>query len=70
MRHRYGNVLLFWIHPLQPAVQQPAGNLCESLQMNDEDDDMIFSLLFVALTVAVVLFVVGGFGVVLWSVFL
>jgi hypothetical protein len=70
VRHRYGNVLLFWIHPLQPAVQQPAGNLCESLQMNDEDDDMIFSLLFVALTVAVVLFVVGGFGVVLWSVFL
>jgi hypothetical protein len=51
-------------------VQQPAGNLYGVLQMNDEDDDMIFSLLFVALTVAVVLFVVGGIGVVLWSVFL
>jgi len=51
-------------------MQQPAGNFCGALQMNDEDDDMIFSLLFVALTVAVVLFVVGGFGMVLWSVFL
>jgi|LauGreDrversion2_6_1035139.scaffolds.fasta_scaffold17086_5 hypothetical protein len=39
------------------------------MQMNDEDDDMLFSVLFVALTVAVVLFVVGGIGVVLWSVF-
>jgi hypothetical protein len=39
------------------------------VQMNDEDDDMLFSVLFVALTVAVVLFVVGGIGVVLWSVF-
>jgi hypothetical protein len=38
------------------------------MQMNDEDDDMLFSVLFVALTVAVVLFVVGGIGVVLWSV--
>jgi hypothetical protein len=38
------------------------------VQMNDEDDDMLFSVLFVALTVAVVLFVVGGIGVVLWSV--
>ena len=37
--------------------------------MNDEDDDMLFSVLFVALTVAVVLFVVGGVGVVLWNVF-
>jgi hypothetical protein len=40
------------------------------VQMIDEDDDMLFSVLFVALTVAVVLFVVGGIGVVLWSVFL
>lgn len=38
------------------------------VQMNDEDDDMLFSVLFVALTVAVVLFAVGGIGVVLWSV--
>ena len=37
--------------------------------MNDEDDNMLFSLLFVALTVAVVLFVVGGIGLVLWSLF-
>lgn len=37
--------------------------------MNDEDDDMLFSVLFVALTVAVVLFAVGGISVVLWSVF-
>jgi hypothetical protein len=37
--------------------------------MNDEDDNMLFSLLFVALTVAVVLFVVGGIGLFLWSLF-
>jgi hypothetical protein len=37
--------------------------------MNDEDDSMLFSVLFVALTVAVVLFVVGGIGLVLWSLF-
>jgi hypothetical protein len=37
--------------------------------MNDEDDNMLFSVLFVALTVAVVLFVVGGIGLVLWSLF-
>lgn len=37
--------------------------------MNDEDDNMLFSVLFVALTVAVVLFVVGGIGLVLWSFF-
>jgi len=35
--------------------------------MNDEDDDMLFSVLFVALTVAVVLFVVGGVGLIIWS---
>ena len=37
--------------------------------MNDEDDNMLFSVLFVALTVAVVLFVVGGIGLILWSLF-
>jgi hypothetical protein len=50
--------------------QQAAGLDMEGCGMNDEDDDMLFSVLFVALTVAVVLFVVGGVGVVLWSVFL
>ena len=37
--------------------------------MNDEDDNMLFSVLFVALTVAVVLFVVGSIGLILWSLF-
>jgi len=37
---------------------------------NDEDnDDMLISLLFTALTVMVTLFVVGGVGVVLWGLF-
>jgi len=37
--------------------------------MNDEDDDedMLVSLLFTVLTVDVVLFVVGGVGITLWS---
>jgi hypothetical protein len=48
-------------------VRQPAGDLYEELQMNDEDDDMLFSMLFTALTVMVVLFVVGGVGLIIWS---
>ena len=35
--------------------------------MNDEDEDMLFSMLFTALTVIVVLFVVGGVGLIIWS---
>jgi hypothetical protein len=34
--------------------------------MNDEDEDMMFSFVFGALTIAVVLFVVGGVGLVVW----
>ena len=35
--------------------------------MNDEDEDMLFSMLFTALTVIAVLFVVGGVGLIIWS---
>jgi len=35
--------------------------------MNDEDDDMLVSMLFTALTVMVVLFVVSGIGLIVWS---
>jgi hypothetical protein len=36
--------------------------------MNDDDnEDMLFSMLFTALTVAAVLFVVGGVGLIIWS---
>ena len=35
--------------------------------MNDEDEDMLVSLLFTVLTVMVVLFVVGGVGLIVWS---
>jgi nitrate reductase NapE component len=35
--------------------------------MNDEDEDMLFSMLFVGLTIMVVLFVVGGVGLIIWS---
>ena len=34
---------------------------------DDDDEDMLFSMLFTALTVAVVLFVVGGVGLIIWS---
>jgi len=37
------------------------------MKPEDDDDDMLFSVLFVALTVAVVLFVVGGVGLIVWS---
>ena len=70
MRYRYGNVLLCWIHPLQPAVQQPAGNFCEGLQMNEDDDsgggffvDFIKSLIaifFFTLFMCVVASIVWG----------
>ena len=35
--------------------------------MNDEDKDMIFSFLFVAITILAVTFVVGGVGLIIWS---
>ena len=35
--------------------------------MNNEDDDMLVSMVFTALTVMVVLFVVGGVGLIVWS---
>ena len=35
--------------------------------MDDEDDDMIFSFLFVAITILAVTFVVGGVGLIIWS---
>ena len=34
---------------------------------NDEDDDMIFSLAFAAVTILTVLFVVGSVGAIIWS---
>jgi hypothetical protein len=33
----------------------------------DDDDDMLISMLFTALTVMVMLFVVGGVGLIVWS---
>ena len=41
-------------------------NQSKGQSMND-DDDMLFSMLFTALTVMVVLFVVGGVGLIVWS---
>jgi hypothetical protein len=35
--------------------------------MTDDDEDMLVSMLFVGLTVMVVLFVVGGVGLIIWS---
>ena len=37
--------------------------------MNDEDDigDMVFSFVFVAITILAVTFVVGGVGLIVWS---
>ena len=37
---------------------------------DDEDEDMLFSVLFVAVTIAIVLFAVasvGGVGLIIWS---
>jgi nitrate reductase NapE component len=33
----------------------------------DETEDMIFSFVFVAVTILTVLFVVGGIGITIWS---
>ena len=35
--------------------------------MTDEDEDMLFSMLFTALAVSTVLFVVGGIGIIIWG---
>lgn len=66
MRYRYGNVLLCWIHPLQPAVQQPAGNLCEGLQMND-DDDFFIDALKTLLGVVFVVLIAVTVGLIVWE---
>lgn len=34
---------------------------------DDENEDMIFSFVFVAVTILTVLFVVGGVGLIVWS---
>jgi hypothetical protein len=34
---------------------------------DDEDDDMLFSVLFVAVTIATVLFSVASVGLIIWS---
>jgi hypothetical protein len=39
----------------------------ESEGKMSDDDDMLFSMLVTALTVMVVLFVVGGVGLIIWS---
>jgi len=39
------------------------------MKHDEDNDDMLVSLLFAALTVMVVVFVVGGVGVVLWGLF-
>jgi len=68
VRHRYGNVFLFWIHPLQPTVQQPAGNLCEGLQMNDDgDNDFFFDLLKTIIALLLFLIFVTVIGSIVWG---
>jgi hypothetical protein len=47
-------------------VQQPAGNLCEGLQMNDDDDFFIDALKTLLGVVFVVLIAVTA-GFVLWG---
>ena len=34
---------------------------------DDEDDDMLFSVLFVAVTIAIVLFAVASVGLIIWG---
>jgi len=34
---------------------------------DDEDEDMLFSVLFVAVTIATVLFAVASVGLIIWS---
>jgi nitrate reductase NapE component len=50
-------------------VRQPAGNLHGALQMKDDDEteDMIFSFIFIAVTIFTVLFAVAGAALVIWS---
>jgi len=66
MRHRYSSVFLHWLHHLQPAVQQPAGGLCEGLQMND-DDDFFIDALKTLLGVGFVVLIAVTVGFVVWE---
>jgi hypothetical protein len=35
--------------------------------MNDDEDDMIFSFVFIAVTILTVLFAVASVGLIIWS---
>jgi hypothetical protein len=50
-------------------MRQPAGNLHGALQMkeDDENEDMIFSFVFIAVTILTVLFAVAGVALVIWN---
>jgi nitrate reductase NapE component len=49
--------------------QQAAGLDMEGCGMKDDDEneDMIFSFIFIAVTILTVLFAVAGVGLVVWS---
>jgi hypothetical protein len=68
-RHRQRGVLLGRLHDHLPALRDRAGGLYGDLQMTNDDDneDMIFSFVFVAVTILTVLFAVAGAALVVWS---
>jgi len=68
VRYRHGNVLLCWIHPLQPAVQQPVGDLCEGLQMKEDDNDfeMFGDLVMLVGCLFFLLLLVIGISALVW----
>jgi hypothetical protein len=38
-----------------------------ALQMNDDDEDLLFSFFFIAFTILIVVFSVVGIGMTIWS---
>jgi hypothetical protein len=48
-------------------VPHCSGAVYGAMQMNDEDEDLLFSFFFVAFTILVVVFAVVGIGMIVWS---
>ena len=67
MRHHPSGGVLHWLFHLSTKVPHRSGAVYGAMQMNDEDEDLLFSFFFVAFTILIVVFAVVGIGMTVWS---
>jgi hypothetical protein len=67
VRHHHCGLLLHWLHHLSAQVPHSWCIVFGALQMNDDDEDLLFSFFFVAFTILIMVFSVVGIGMTIWS---